>query len=132
MEQEPHDHISIARTCSNPYSIQGAKLSVQSSGSVAPPGSKGGGGGGEGGPNSDEGTDALVLYVYYNSSTLKSLFRVSFHRQALPDTQRKERKNGRLRKMNSCNIREGGRWELTPIKTTSKKRGPPPLYSIYG
>ncbi len=37
---------------------------------VAPPlGPNGGGGGGRGGPNSDEGTDPLMLYVYYNPYT---------------------------------------------------------------
>jgi hypothetical protein len=63
-------------------SIQSARLSVQSSelGSPTPSSASGGctppppgdtldWGEGVVGPNSDEGTDTLVLYVYYNPST---------------------------------------------------------------
>jgi hypothetical protein len=69
----------------NMWVIYCARISVQSSrigsphpqASVAPPfRSKGDtlacGGGGVRGPNSDEGTDTLVLYVYYNPTTVKN------------------------------------------------------------
>ncbi len=35
-------------------------------------------GSGCGGPNSDEGTDALVLYVYYNPSTILRIFGLDY------------------------------------------------------
>jgi hypothetical protein len=73
-----------------------------------------------------------LWYCMYTIIPLRSnpSFATAFHRQALPATQRKERINGRLRKVDSCYVGWGLGFEGK--KDDIKKGGPLPLYSIYG
>jgi hypothetical protein len=114
LEEDPHDHISIDGTCSNPQSMRSARLSVQSSELGPPPITRKGvllpqspreeGEGERGDPIPTKGQK--LWYSVYSVIPLRSnpSFATAFHRQALPATQRKERINGRLRKVDSCYI----------------------------